>query len=104
MRAKPDMLSEHMSEVQTGNEACEMCLKYRDNLGFGTTYRVHMPHVVPYVVRYVVGRALWPRHGTDRTRSLQTFFAKSKIKKKNRKLPRQKRAKSKISGNFASEE
>jgi hypothetical protein len=70
-----------MSGVQTGNSACEMCLKYLNNLSEGTTYRVHMPHVVAYVVRYVVGRARRSRrHGRERSRSLQTFFKNRKSK------------------------
>jgi hypothetical protein len=53
-----------MSGVQADSRASEICLKYLNNLDLATTYRVHMPHVVPYVVRYVVGRARRSRpHG-----------------------------------------
>ena len=54
-----------MSGMQRGNGAREMCLKYRNNFDWGTTYQVHMPHVAAYVVRYVVGH----RRGTERSRN-----------------------------------
>jgi hypothetical protein len=55
MRARPDRLSEHMSEVQGGECTSQKHLKSRGNPGWTTTYQVHIPHVVAYAMPHVEG-------------------------------------------------